>query len=298
MKEKIFKFASGVLYVLAGILFIGEMRVVITREHTWMGMILAVLICPGTYYVLRRKFRASHPIWLGVFRGITLGFAPIAMGFILMMNPYYRCFDFSVTSQAKEYFNEHIRTDQIEYRSVSSIQKPEHADYRIVTAMIEYEDRQTKQKMHQEVTLYFDRINGDYFNSFEEMRQYRREHAEEYLLEAFHFDELALNDRVEKIVDYFIQNDYAGIQQILEEGCKEEVTEPKWAGWNQELSSLGSYRKTVMMTPSWQVGDDAVHTQTMDVTMTLQFVSGTADLTMTLNEDLKLEKLSLSTKFE
>lgn len=298
MKEKIFKFVSCVLYVWAGILFIVEMGDVITREHTWMGMILAVLICPGTYYVLRRKFRASHPVRLGVFRGITLGFAPIAMGCIFMMNPYYRCFDFSVTSQAKEYFNEHIRTDQIEYRSVSSIQKPEHADYRIVTAMIEYEDRQTKQKMHQEVTLYFDRINGEYFNSFEEMRQYRREHAEEYLLEPLHFEELALNDRIEEIADYFIKNDYAGIQQIFGDGCKEEVTEPKWAGWNQELSSLGSYLKTVSMIPSWRVEEDAVHTQTMDITMTMQFVSGTAELTMTLNEDLKLEKLSLSTRVE
>lgn len=296
MKEKVLKVASGFLYVWAGILFIVEMRAVITREQSWPGMILAILVCPATYYVLRRKFRADHPVWLGVFRGITLGLAPVAMGFLLMMNPYYRCFDFSVTSHAKGYFDEHIRTDQVEYRSVSSIQKPEYADYRIVTAMVEYEDCRTKQKMNQAVTLYFDRLSGEFYNSFGEMRQYRREHAAEYLLEAFHFEEVAVNDRIREAADYVVRNDYAGIQQILEDGCREEVTEPKWAGWNQELSPLGDYLKTASVASSWQVGKDAAHTQTIGVTVTLQFVSGTAELTMTLNEEMKLEKLSLNTK--
>lgn len=298
MKEKVLKVASGFLYVWAGILFILGMKFVITREQSWPGMILAVLVCPVTYYVLRRKFCAEHPVWLGVFRGITLGFTPVVMGFLLMANPYYRCFDFSVTSHAKGYFDEHIRTDQVEYQSVSSIQKPEYADYRIVTAMVEYEDRQTKQKMNQAVTFYFDRLSGEYYHSFDEMRQYRREHADEYLLEAFHFEEIAVNERMEEIADYVVRNDYAGIQQILGEGCKEEVTEPKWAGWNQELSLLGNYLKTVSVASSWQTAEDAVHTQTIDVTMTMQFVSGTAELIMTLNEDMKLERLSLNTKCE
>lgn len=296
MMKKITKIGNVILYMYASFLFITAITIVIRFDNTWVGMALAVLVCPGTYYLLHKKFGANHRIMVLAFRGVTLGIGLIALILTYLANPFYRCLDFSVVNQAEEYFNTNIGTDQMEYKSVSSIKKPEHGDYRIVTAMVEYEDRHTKQTMQQEIRWYFDRLVGRYFNSFEEMRQYRREHAEDYLIPPLHFEEEQLNARIIEIADYVRENDYTGIQQILEEECKQEVTEPRWAGWNQELSSLGGYQKVENMTFSGRIEEDEEQLQTIGLEVVLRYVSGRARVQMTVNENLKLERLSVETE--
>lgn len=298
MKKKIIKIGNIILYMYASLLFIMAITIVIRFDNAWAGMVLAVLVCPGTYYMLHKKFSVNHRIMVRVFRGVTLGSGLIVLILTFVANPFYRCFDFAVMSQAEEYFNTRIGTEQMEYKSVSSIKKPEHGDYRIVTAMVEYEDRHTKQKMQQEASWYFDRLTGRFFNSFEEMRQYRREHAAEYLFLSLRFEEDQLNARIFEIADYVQGNDYAGIQQLFEEGCRQEVSEPRWAGWNQELLSLGGYRKVENVAFSGQLEENAEKLQTVGVEVTLRYVSGKATLRMTINENLKLEMLSVEAELE
>lgn len=296
--KKITKIGNVILYMYASVLFIAAITIVIRFDNTWVGMALAVLVCPGTYYLLHKKFSANHRIMVWVFRGVTLGTGLIAILLTVLANPFYRCLDFSIVNQAEEYFDANNGTGQLEYRSVSSIKKPEHGDYRIVTAMVEYEDRHTKQKMQQEASWYFDRLTGRFFNSFEEMRQYRREHAAEYLFLSLRFEEDQLNARIFEIADYVQGNDYAGIQQLFEEGCRQEVSEPRWAGWNQELLSLGGYRKVENVAFSGQLEENAEKLQTVGVEVTLRYVSGKATLRMTINENLKLEMLSVEAELE
>ena len=164
--------------------------------------------------------------------------------------------------------------------------------------MVECEDRHTKQTMQQEIRWYFDRLVGRYFNSFEEMRQYRREHAGDYLLQPLHFEEEQLNARIIETADYVRENDYAGVRQILEEECAREVTEPKWTGWNQELSSLGGYRKIENVAFTGQLETNAKQLQTVGVEVTLRYVSGKATVRMTVNENLKLEMMSVEAELE
>lgn len=296
--KKITKIGNVILYMYASFLFITAITVVIRFDNTWVGMALAVLVCPGTYYLLHKKFSANHRIMVWVFRGVTLGTGLIAILLTFFANPFYRCLDFSIVNQAEEYFDANNGTGQLEYRSVSSIKKPEHGDYRIVTAMVECEDRHTKQTMKQELCWYFDRLIGRFFNSFEEMRQYRREHAEDYLLQPIHFEEEQLNARITETADYVRENDYAGVQQLFEEECAREVTEPRWAGWNQELSSLGGYRKIENVAFSGQLEENAERFQTVGVEVTLRYVSGKATVRMTINENLKLEMLSVEAEME
>lgn len=293
MKEKIMKIGNVILNVYGFMLFFMCIYIAVRRENSIPAVILAMIVCPCSYWFLRKKWGEHRRAIVWLVRGVVAGLGPIALGFVVMAAPYIRCFDFSISSQAKEYFEKHIKTDEIEYKEVSAIQKPEYRDYREVTATVNYEDRKTGQTMQKDVTMYFDRIEGMYFNTFEEMRQYRREHADSFVFELSHFEQKTFNGRVFEVIDYFTENDYEGILSVLGEECKASVTRKKWEEWQGKLSPLGACKQVEDTASTLKVAGDKFHTQAITVVVTVQFAEGTADIKMTLNEELMVTELEV-----
>lgn len=295
MKEKLCKIGNVILYVWSSLLFIIAILVIVRNEDTALAIIPAILMCPGLYWLIHKKWGETKQICVWVFRGITLALGPFAIGYVLLMCPHYRCYDFSIEKQAREIFESNNDMELLEYEKVTSIKKPLDVDYRTVTAMVKYASRQTGQEMQQEVHMYFDCIENLWFDTFEEMRQYRREHAAEQYFTMCHFEMSALDARLDEIIEYVAEDHYEKIQPLLAGACRGDVTESKWKQWQQELSPLGEYQgKRGMSGQQYDFAEDAVNSQTFSVTAKLGYAEGTANLKMTINEELMLEKLEVA----
>lgn len=294
MKEKLAKIGNVILYVYSTFMFLMAIDELVERENSAPAIVLVVLLCPGFYWLLHKKWGETKRIPVWIFRGVTLALAPFAIGCVILACPNHRCFDFSVERQAKEHFEAENNMEVLEYKEVTSIQKPLTADYRTVTALVKYADRQTGQEMQQEVHMYFDCVEALWFDTFEEMRQYRRMHASEQFVAMCHFEEAALDARMDEVIGYVVDDQYEEIQSVLTESCRNDVTESKWEEWQQKLSSLGSYQKIKDMSWNYDVAEDEFNSQTFSVTIVVGFIDGVANLEMVINEEMMLERLEVA----
>lgn len=302
MKEKMMKAGNIILNGIGFILSLWRIFYAVRRESAPGGagvaavlgaLVLAAVFCPCSYWFLRKKLGERRPVAVRVVRGVVLALSPFAIGFILLAAPFYRCFDFSISNQAEKYFEKHMKTDATEYKGVRAIKKPAYRDYREITATVEYEDRESGQVMQEDVTMYFGQFEGMYFETFEELRQYRRECAETSLHERSHFEENAFNERIYAIAGCLAENDYEGVREALTAECSAVVTKEKWDAWQERLSLLGTYKKVEDIEPSLQVADDRFHSQTITAVVTMQFADGVVKVTMTLDEELKVTKMDM-----
>lgn len=292
-KERLLKVGNMILNLYGFFLFSMCVFVAIRKENAIPPILLAVLVCPCSYWFLRKKWRARKPVLIRVIRGVVLGFGLLAFVFVLFLTPYFRCFNFAVSREAKEYFQQHIQTDEIEYKEVTGIRKTPYMDYQEVTAAIKYEDRHTHQTMQREIVLYFDRYENKYFETFEEMRQYRRENAATYFYVTSHLDEKEINKRIYEVIEYVAEGNYDGIWPIVDEGCKASLTKEKREAWQQKLAPLGAY-KQIRNFEVPLIEDDESGTQKVTVLVTAGFAEGEAEIELVIDEELTI--LSMEVK--
>ena len=139
--------------------------------------------------------------------------------------------------------------------------------------------------MQREIVLYFDRYENKYFETFEEMRQYRRENAAAYLYVTSHINEVEINKRIYEVVDYLAEGNFDGIWPLVDEGCKASLTKEKREAWQQKLASLGVYKQiTNIEVPLLE--DDESYTQRVTVLVTAGFAEGEAEIELIINEEL------------
>lgn len=288
-KEKLLKVGNIILNVYGFILCFMCIVVAIRKENAIFPVLLAVLVCPCSYWFLRKKWGERKPILTRIIRGIVLGLSLLAFGFVLLATPYFRCFSFAVTREAKEYFQQHIQTDEIEYKEVSRIRKMEYGDYQEVTATVEYEDRHTHQTMQRDIILYFDRYDNIYFETFEEMRQYRKENPRWVMS---HFNEKELNERIYEVTGYLAEGNYDGIWPLLDEECKAGLTKEKREAQQQKIAPLGAYKQiSNIVVPL--VEEDESGKQAMTVLVTVKFADGEAEVELVVDEELMVTSMEI-----
>lgn len=288
-KEKLLKVGNIILNVYGFILCFMCIVVAIRKENAIFPVLLAVLVCPCSYWFLRKKWGERKPILTRIIRGIVLGLSLLAFGFVLLATPYFRCFSFAVTREAKEYFHQHIQTDEIEYKEVSRIRKTEYGDYQEVTATVEYEDRHTHQTMQRDIILYFDRYDNIYFETFEEMRQYRKENPRWVMS---HFNEKELNERIYEVTGYLAEGNYDGIWPLLDEECKAGLTKEKREAQQQKIAPLGAYKQiSNIVVPL--VEEDESGKQAMTVLVTVKFADGEAEVELVVDEELMVMSMEI-----
>lgn len=284
-KEKFLKAGNMLLNIYGFLLFFMCVFIAVRKENAVPPILLALFVCPCSYWFLRRKWGERRPVLIRVVRGVVLGLAFFVFLFVIWVTPYFRCFNFAVSREAKEYFQQHIQTDEIEYKEVTGIRKMAHMDYQEVTATIKYEDRHTHQTMQREIVLYFDQCQNKFFETFEEMRQYRRENVAAYLYVPSHLNEVEINKRIYEVVDYLAEGNFDGIWPLVDEGCKAGLTKEKREAWQQKLASLGAYKQiTNIEVPLLE--DDESYTQRVTVLVTAGFAEGEAEIELIINEEL------------
>lgn len=284
-KEKLLKVGNVLLNIYGFLLFFMCVVTAVRKENAVPPILLALFVCPCSYWFLRRKWGERRPVLIRVIRGVVLGLAFFALVFVMFATPFFRCFNFAVSREAKEYFQQHIQTDEIEYKEVTGIRKTPYMDYQEVTAVIKYEDRHTHQTMQREIVLYFDRYENKYFETFEEMRQYRRKNAATYFYVTSHLDEKEINKRIYEVIEYVAEGNYDGIWPIVDEGCKAGLTKEKREAWQQKLAPLGTY-KQIRNFEVPLIEDDESGMQKVTVLVTAGFAEGEAEIELVIDEEL------------
>ena len=288
-KNILLKMGSILLNIYGFLLFIMCVITVVKKENALPAILLAVLVCPCSYWYARKKWGERRPVLIRVIRGVILSSGCFVLGFILMDAPYFRCFNYEISSFSKEYFEKHIQTDELTYKEVSNIRKTEYGDYQEIAARIQYEARHTHQAMQRDIILYFDRMQNRYFETFEEMRQYRKEDPPMLLS---HFNEAELQKRVYEVIDYVLEGNYDGIWPLVDEGCKAELTKEKREEQQQKIAPLGAY-KQVSNFDVPLVEEDESGTQKMTILGTITFADGEAKIELVLDEELTILSLEI-----
>ncbi len=290
MKKIFLKIGNMILNLYGFLLFVMCVVAAIRFENAFSAILLAVLVCPCSYWFARKKWGERRPVLIRVIRGLILGLGCFLLGFILLSAPYFRCFHFKVTSFAKEYFETHIQTDELAYKEVSDIRKKEYDDYLEVMARVKYEDRHTHQAMQRDIIFYFDRANDRYFETFEEMRQERRKDPYRILN---HFNVTELDKRVYEVIGYVAEGNYDGIWPLMDAECKTVLTKEKREAQQQKLAPLGTY-KQISNIEVPLIEEDESGKQIVTTLVTVRFADGEAKVELVLDEELTI--LSMEVK--
>lgn len=262
------------------------------RENPIIFVALAALVCPLWYKVVQKYWLREKPVVSALVR-----FTIIVGGYILLTqaikwNPYNRCH----TSVAREKFQQHFQDIHAEsgytFGEVGNIAEKEMWDYLKLTAPVSYQDK-SGEKGSQEITLYFDRVDGKFYADFEKMREYRKSYRQEYKKNSFRdrqfFDDEKLDARVEELNNLLVTNQYDAMKSRMDGELQKKITEDYWRGWQNTIVALGTFEKQDLpVEKNWFVTDDENHTQTMEVKETLSFSQGKLSVRMVFRDDLTL----------
>ncbi len=145
----------------------------IAREVSWPFIVIAAVVCPLWIIAARKLFWQEKPIVSWCVRGVILIGCYVFLGVCIRHFPYNRCHPVVARDNFQKNFENNIRTDEMEYQGMEEISKKIVGDYMELTTIISYQmpdgTIQTR-----EMTMYFDRLNGKYYGTKEEMDEYRK----------------------------------------------------------------------------------------------------------------------------
>lgn len=287
------KAGNIVLGILGVILFAILIMMAVERETSWPFLVMAVLVCPVTGWIFQKKFGGQYPVrvWLARCGILVVGF--FAMIYLNYMFHFHRTYTFINDERVMEAFNKLVDSGNVEGGEVSSIKETEYGDYSKLTATVGYVDKQSGKQMQQEVALYFDRIMGNYFDTFDEMRVWRKENRDGIVFKTSHFEEERLNRQIDEIIKYVTEDEYGTFCQLLSDEQKVVITEQKWKDWQQELSSLGEYRRKKEISADVRMGEGDSDDQEMAVDIKLWFATGTEGVKVRINEEMKITEFEM-----
>lgn len=262
------------------------------RENPIIFVVLATLVCPLWYKVVQKYWFKEKPAVSALVRFVILVGGYILLTQAIKWNPYNRCHE----SVAKEKFQQHFQDVNADngytFGEVGAIAEKEMWDYLKLTAPITYTDK-SGEKKSQEITLYFDRVDGKFYENFDKLREYRKAYREEYKKNSFRdrqfFNDEELDARVEELNNYLVTNQYDAMKSKMDGELQKKITEEYWRGWQSTIVGLGAYQKQDLPTEkNWFVTDDENHVQTMEVKETLSFSQGKLNVRMVFRDDLTL----------
>lgn len=294
MKQILIKIGNGMMNVFGFALCGIAVLLGLQKEMSVPYAVIAVAVCPVIYWFLRKSLGSGRSLLTGIIRAVLLVGGVFALCFLALIAPYYRCYDFSVKEEAKNYFEKTLKTQDRIYKEISSVVKQEKGDYLKVIATVVYDDQKSGKTTNQDIILYFDRFEGTYYDNFDALRLYRNEHAQEFWHPVNRFEEDALNERANEIVQYVVDDDYLKFAVALDAELKGKVTQEVWRGWQEKkIAPSGAFQKVENTEASSRWAEDEKKTQTMELTVTLRFAEGTQKVRMTFHDDLTLKQFEV-----
>lgn len=170
--EKIF---SGLVGVFSSVVMLFAIMFAMVRESMWPFLLVAALTCPLWHWALRKYVLKEQLLKLWIIRGSAVIIGCIFLVFANARFPFYSCRDIMIVDRMNTLYETEIKKDTTELIDVTGIQKSLQGDFYKIDATIHYKDTKTGEKMSVDRELYFDRYNGQYFASLENLKKYRVE---------------------------------------------------------------------------------------------------------------------------
>jgi hypothetical protein len=173
------KIMSGLVGIFSTVIMLFAIMLSMVREAMWPFLVVTALTCPLWHWLLRKFILKDHLVKLWIIRGTAVLAGCIFLVFANSRFKYYKCYDIMISDRVSTQYEETIKTDTTELIDITDIKKEQVTDYYKVQGTVNYKDTESGEKKSQDVILYFDRNNGQYFASLENMQEYRRKSQSE-----------------------------------------------------------------------------------------------------------------------
>ncbi len=293
MKEKGLKVGNILLNVWGFFLCIYAIMEAIMKENTIPFIVCAILLCPVVYWMIRKKLGEKRRVMVWAYRAFALVVVFWVVMFLSITTKYHRCYNFQIKEEVKAYYEEHLAKEESEFREIRSITKKEMVDYYKIYTTIEYVDGESGKKVNQDVVLYFDRILSEYHEKFDDLVAHRKENADLILGPTLNVEGDKLDAKIEEVVSFYVENDFASWQMRAEAALMESVTAEDWKAWQEKRADLGEYKRIENMESSWEVTEDGQKYERVRLDLTLRFSMGTVTLHVAFGEDLQMKEFEV-----
>lgn len=294
MKEKMMKIGNILLNVWGFIQCANSLLFAVVYETSLPFIFSGILSCPVIYWYIRKRVGEERRKILWLIRGVLLFVGALIWFWSIGLFPYTRCYEFLVKQEAKQYYKEHIEKEGSEFQEIRSITKQESGDYLKIYVTLVYIDGESAKKMEQELILYFDRFNGKYYNDFDAMVDYRNQHPEEYTGRiTLNYEEAKVNEKVEELIQFYVENDFASWQMRADDKLMQQVTVEDWKAWQEKQDDIGSYKRVSDQSWGMELTEDKKKVDVLTVSVVLQYETGTVTLYVALGEDLQMKEFEV-----
>lgn len=292
------KIMSGLVGIFSAVVMMFAIMFAMVRETIWPFITVAALTCPLWHWLLRKYILKEKllPLWL------IRGGAVMAGCILLVLSnrwfPYYTCIDTMIEDRMNTQYEELIKTDTTEFASVTGIQKEQIADYYKIQAVINYKDTASGEKKSQDMELYFDRFNGQYFANFDNLRKYRQHYWNyEEGREMCMFEKDKVNEATTKLNQAFLAGDIKAAKDLAADSLKQTLTEEQWKQWQKTIRSAGTYsggESPAEISLDYVTKDGKRTGQLLREKWTVPMSDGSFTVEAVLGEDLLFQRLQLS----
>lgn len=292
------KIMSGLVGIFSAVVMMFAIMFAMVRETIWPFITVAALTCPLWHWLLRKYILKEKllPLWL------IRGGAVMAGCILLVLSnrwfPYYTCIDTMIEDRMNTQYEELIKTDTTEFVGVTGIQKEQIADYYKIQAVINYKDTASGEKKSQDMELYFDRFNGQYFANFDNLRKYRQHYWNyEEGREMCMFEKDKVNEATTKLNQAFLAGDIKVAKELAADSLKQTLTEEQWKQWQKTIRSAGTYsggESPAEISLDYVTKDGKRTGQLLREKWTVPMSDGSFTVEAVLGEDLLFQRLQLS----
>lgn len=292
------KIMSGLVGIFSAVVMFFAIMFAMVRETMWPFLVVAALTCPLWHWLLRKFILKEKLLLLWLIRGGAVLAGCVLLSFANRYFPFYTCMDVMIEDRMKTQYEETIKTDHTELVDVTGIQKELVADYYKVQASVNYKDVQSGEKKSEEITLYFDRYNGQYFANFDNMRKYRQHYWNyEEGKDLCMFEQEQVNEVTTRFRESLLADDYDSAGKLMSDSLKKNVTEEKWNEWQDLFAIKGEYvpqDSPATLSLDYATEGGKRTEQLLRISWKIVFTGGEVTVNTVMGEDLKFREAEVA----
>ncbi len=292
------KIMSGLVGIFSAVVMFFAIMFAMVRETMWPFLVVAALTCPLWHWLLRKFILKERLVLLWLIRGGAVLAGCVLLSFANRYFPFYTCMDVMIEDRMKTQYEETIKTDHTELVDVTGIQKELVADYYKVKASVNYKDVQSGEEKSEEITLYFDRYNGQYFANFDNMRKYRQHYWNyEEGKDLCMFEQEQVNGVSTRFREALLADDYDSAGKLMSDSLKKTVTEEKWDEWQDMFATRGEYvpqDSPATLSLDYVTEGGKRTEQLLHISWKIVFTGGEVTVNTVMGEDLKFREAEIA----
>ena len=168
------KLVDLILNFMSIIITLYAVALAMVREIAWPFIVIAAVVCPLWVILAKRLFWQDKQVLAWVVRGAIVLGGYVLLSVSVRYCRYNRCIPVVAEENFRNYFTEQNEEKKLEYVRMDGLSQNIMGDFTELTAVIVYKDSSSTENTT-EMKLYFDRLNGRYYESEEKLKAYREQ---------------------------------------------------------------------------------------------------------------------------